>query len=95
VDDFSVKYVGKENAEHLRNAMIHSNELTNYWEGKVYSAMTLKWDDKNRTCDVSMPGYVANVLSKFQHDNPKHPQDTPSIYVTPVYGTRTQNFTRD
>jgi hypothetical protein len=28
LDDFAVKYVGKENAEHLRNALLHSYELT-------------------------------------------------------------------
>jgi hypothetical protein len=39
---------------------------------------------KNRTCDISMPGYVSNVLSKFQHDAPKHPQHTPSRCITPV-----------
>jgi hypothetical protein len=57
--------------------------------------MTLKWDYKNRTCDISMPGYVSNVLSKFQHDAPKHTQYTPSRYVTPVYGTKNQYDTKD
>jgi hypothetical protein len=57
--------------------------------------MTLNWDYKNRTCDISMPGYVDNVLGKFQHYTPKHPQDTPSRYVTPVYGTKTQYSNRD
>jgi hypothetical protein len=57
--------------------------------------MTLKWDYKNRTCDISMPGYVSNMLSKFQHDAPKHPQHTPSRYVTPVYGAKTQYATED
>jgi hypothetical protein len=95
VDDFAVKYVGKEHVEHLRNALLHSYELTTDWEGKVKSGMTLHWDYKNRTCDISMHGYVANVLSKFQHDNPKHPQDTPSRYITPVYGTKIQYATRD
>jgi hypothetical protein len=57
--------------------------------------MTLKWDYKNRTCDISMPSYVSNVLSKFQHDKPKHPQHTPSRYVTPVYGAKTQYATTD
>jgi hypothetical protein len=42
-----------------------------------------------------MPGYVSNVLSKFQHDAPKHPQHTPSRYVTPVYGANTQYVTKD
>jgi hypothetical protein len=42
-----------------------------------------------------MPGYVNNVLNKFQHDNHKTPQNTPSKYVTPVYGEKTQYATQD
>jgi hypothetical protein len=84
VDGFAVKYVGKQNADHLRDTLLRSYELTIYWEGKVYSGMSLKWDCKNRTCDISMPGYVANVLSKFQRDTSKQPQHTPSRYVMPV-----------
>jgi hypothetical protein len=42
-----------------------------------------------------MPGYVSNVLSKFQHDAPKHPHHTPSGYATPVYGAKTQYATKD
>jgi hypothetical protein len=57
--------------------------------------MTLKWDYKNRTCNISMPSYVSNVLSKFQHDAPKHPHHTPSRYVTPDYGAKTQYATKD
>jgi hypothetical protein len=70
-------------------------ELTTDWTETVYSGMTLKWDYKHRTCDISMPGYVSNVLSKFQHDAPKHPQHTPSRYVLPVYGAKTQYATTD
>jgi hypothetical protein len=61
----------------------------------VYSGVNFKWDYNKRTCDISMPGYVSNVLSKFQHDSPKHPQHTPSRYVTPVYGANTQYATKD
>jgi hypothetical protein len=95
VDDFAVKYVGKQHAEHLRNALLRTYELTTDCTATVYSGMTLKWDYKNRTCDISMPGYVLNVLSKFQHDAPKIPQHTPSRYVTPVYGAKTQYATKD
>jgi hypothetical protein len=42
-----------------------------------------------------MPGYVSNLLSKFQHDAPKHPQHTPSRYVTPVYVAKNQYMTKD
>jgi hypothetical protein len=95
VDNFAVKYVGKQHAEHLWNALLQTYELTTDWTATVYSGMTLKWDYKNRTCDISMPGYVSNVLSKFQHDAPKHPQHTPSWYVTPVYGAKTQYAMKD
>jgi hypothetical protein len=94
VDYFAVKYVGKQHVDHLRNALIQSYELTIDWEAKVYSGMSFKWDYKKRTCTISMPGYASNVLSKFQHDAPNHPQHTPSKYVTPVYGTKTQYATK-
>jgi hypothetical protein len=95
VDGFAVKYVGKKHTDHLRNTLLQSYELTTDWEEKLYSGMSLKWYYKNRTWDISIPGYVSNVLSKFQHDAPKHPQHTPSKYVTPVYGTKTQYATKD
>jgi hypothetical protein len=95
VDDFAVKYVAKHHVYHLRNALLQSYELITDWEGNVYSGMSLKWDYKNRTCDISMPGYVSNVLRKFQQDSPKHPQHTPSRYVTPFYGAKTQYATQD
>jgi hypothetical protein len=95
VDDFAVKYMGKQHADHLINALLKTYELTTDLAAKVYSGMTLNWDYKNRTCDISMPDYVSNVLSKFQHDAPKHPQHTPSRYVTPVYGAKTQYATKD
>jgi hypothetical protein len=63
--------------------------------GIVYSGMTLKCDYQKGTCDIYMPGYVANVLNKFQYDNPKHPQHTPSRYIMHVYGAKTQYATRN
>jgi hypothetical protein len=94
-DDFAFKYVGQQHAEHLRNALLRTYELTTDWTATEYSGMTLKWDYGKRTCDIPMPGYVSNVLSKFQHDAPKHPQHTPSRYIRPVYGANTQYATKD
>jgi hypothetical protein len=95
VDDFAVKYMDKKHSDHLRDALLRSYELNTDWEGKLYSGMSLKWDYKNKTCDISMPGYASTVLSKFQYDTPKEPQHTPSRYVTPVYGAKTQYATQD
>jgi hypothetical protein len=95
VDDFAVKYVGKQHTDHLRNALLQTYELTTDWTATVYSGVTLKWDYDKRTCDIYMPGYVSNILIKFQHDAPKHPQHTHSRYVTPVYCAKTQYATKD
>jgi hypothetical protein len=35
VDDFAVKYLGKQHAEHLRNALLKNYELTTDWAGTV------------------------------------------------------------
>jgi hypothetical protein len=42
-----------------------------------------------------MPGYITNVLNKFQHDAPRTPHHTPSKYITPVYGANVQFSTQD
>jgi hypothetical protein len=42
-----------------------------------------------------MPGYISNLLSKFQHDAPKHQQHTPSTYITPMYGAKPKYATQD
>jgi hypothetical protein len=58
VDDLAVKCVGKQHAEHLRNALLRSYELTTDLTATVYFGMMLKWYYDTRTCDISMPGYV-------------------------------------
>jgi hypothetical protein len=95
VDDFAVEYMGKHHADHLINSFLQSYELITDWEKNVYSGMSLKWDYQKKECDISMPGYVSNLLSKYQHDAPNHPQHTPSKYVMPVYGSNTRYATQD
>jgi hypothetical protein len=94
-DDFDVKYVTTADAHHLRNALLSHYEITTDWNGTVYSGITLDWDYNKRICDISIPGYIFNVLNKFQHGTPKTPQHTPSRYITPVYGAKMQYATQD
>jgi hypothetical protein len=49
VDDFAVKYVGKQHAEHIRDTLLRAYELATDWTATVFSGMTLKWDYKSRT----------------------------------------------
>jgi hypothetical protein len=59
VDDFAVKYVGKQHAEYLRNTLLRTYELTTDWTATVYSGMKLKWYYDIRTCTYP-------CLGKFQ-----------------------------
>jgi hypothetical protein len=66
VDDFGVQYVGRENAQHLVDVIAAKYKMTTDWTGALYCGVTLKWDYKARTVDLSMPGYVAKALARFE-----------------------------
>jgi endonuclease I len=67
VDDFGIKYVDQEHAQHIVDASGTLYKLTTDWDGSLYCGITLKWDYIMRTVDLSMPGYLGSALHKFQH----------------------------
>ena len=44
VDNFSVKYTKKADAQHLLTCLEKLYKCTTDWEGKLYLGMTLNWD---------------------------------------------------
>ena len=90
VDDFGVKYVGKEHADHLINALQQLYQISIDWTGTLYLGLTLNWDYVKRTVAISMPGYVRSALHKFQHTAPTRRQDAPHAWNTPIYGAKVQ-----
>ncbi len=90
VDNFGIKYVGKQHADHLINAVKDLYGVSLDWTGSLYCGLTLQWDYQQRTVDVSMPGYVAAALHKFQHPPPIKAQDAPHDWNKPVYGSKVQ-----
>jgi hypothetical protein len=94
VDDFGVKYVGKDNLQHLIDALTKHYEITVDLEGTRYCGITLEWDYINRTVDLSMPGYVEDALHNFQHAKPARPCNAPSSWVPPSYGTTAPQLTK-
>ncbi len=67
VDNFGVKYVGKEHAMHLKKVLKLHYKLTCDWTGTRYIGITLDWDYKKRQVHLSMPNYVKKALKQFQH----------------------------
>ena len=63
VYDFGVKHVGREHAEHLKNALESMYKMTTYLEGELYIRITLKWNYNKRTVEISIPGYVEASLN--------------------------------
>ena len=78
VDDFGVKYVGKEHALHLKATLEQDYKVTNDWTGNRYIGITLDWDYERRQVHLSMPGYVQKALKQFQQESTKKKQHAPS-----------------
>ncbi len=91
VNDFGVKYVGKENAQHLLDTVRHYYKCSCDWEGEQYCGLTLKWDYEGKKVHVLMPGYVTKALTRFQHPQPVKSQDQPYLHTKPNYGAKTQH----
>jgi hypothetical protein len=62
VDNFGVKYVNKDNVEHLISSLSQDYTINTDWEGTRYLGITLNWDYSQRKVHLSMPGYIENAL---------------------------------
>ena len=90
VDDFAVKYVGKEHAQHLLDTLKKDYECKEDWKGKRFAGLTLDWDYEKREVHITMPGYVHEALQRFNHTMPKRDQHQPHPHVVPTYGQKVQ-----
>ena len=90
VDDFGVKYVGKENALHLLNILKQHYEISEDWSGEKYIGITFDWDYRNRKVHLTMPGYIQKALLRFGHERPRKVQNSPHPHIAPTYGAKAQ-----
>ena len=89
VDDFGVRYTKKEDAEHLVKTIQGRHPIKTDCEPTFYLGVTLEFNYEDRTCKMSMPGYVKQALIKFQHKF-KKTTNSPSPFMPPVYGQKIQ-----
>ena len=94
VDDFGVKYIGKNNADHLIQALQKLYTISINWTGPLFYGLTIYWDYAARTCKISMPKYLQTALLKFQHPAPKRPQHAPHSWEKHTYVAQLQ-YTQD
>jgi hypothetical protein len=90
VDDFGVKYVGREHADHLVNAIKKHYPLSEDWEGALYCGISLEWNYDEKWVEFGMPKYVNKGLKKFLHPPPEKPQHSPFPVAERKYGKAAQ-----
>jgi hypothetical protein len=94
VDDFGIKYVGREHAEHLASILSEHYKCSHNWDGQRYLGMTINWDYTEQAVHVSMLDYIPKALTRFQHPTPCIPQHQLYPHVKPSYGAKAQ-YTED
>jgi hypothetical protein len=76
VDDFGVKYVGIEHFNHLLDVLKKFHGVQFNMAGDKFAGSNIKWDYANRSCCISMPGYIetcslsSNVPVQSSHVSP-------------------------
>jgi hypothetical protein len=77
VDDFGIKYIGKQHAEHLISVLRGHYSVEVDWEGLLYYGITLDWHYDDRYVDNSMPNYVHKQLVRYRRKQSKRKQHCP------------------
>jgi hypothetical protein len=95
VDDFGIKYVGKEHAMHLLQALRTLYTITEDWTGNLFLGITIEWNYQSRWVDISMPFYLPKAMHKFQHKTPSKHQGAPHNWTVPNYGAKIQYAIHD
>jgi hypothetical protein len=93
VDDFGIKYVGDEHAQHLIDTLSKYYTVETDWTGGLYCGITLEWNYQQRYVDTSMPSYVPNKIHEFAHKKPSRAQNSPYPAAEPRFGKAAQEPT--
>jgi hypothetical protein len=81
----------------ITGSMLYKPNTKSHATGKASytTAITLRWDYKATTVDLSMPGYIERALHKFHHQAPYRPEHAPHAWNAPVYGKNPQLTARE
>jgi hypothetical protein len=77
VDNFGIKYTERTDADYLLAALQELHEVTTNWSGTLFLDTTIAWDYHRGTVDISLPGYVAKAIKRFQHQPTDRAQHSP------------------
>jgi hypothetical protein len=90
VDDFGVKFVNRDDVNHLISSISTTYKLTKDWTGNLYCGIKLVWDYVARTVDISMPGYIKKKLQEYEHEASNKRNTCPYLPKPKKFGTKAQ-----
>ena len=90
VDDFGVKYVGKEHPDHLISAIKEFYPVAEEWTWRFHCCVTLNWYCQKLTVDISVPGYAIESLHKYKHKTVHQQQHSQHKWDWFGYGEKQQ-----
>jgi hypothetical protein len=95
VDDFAVVWSSKTAMDHFLSTLRKLYTVKVDYNGYKYLGMSLAIDRTARHVTLTMPGYIAKLLTRVRPNGIKGAH-TPSIYIQPIYGKAvTQKATVD
>ena len=86
VDDFGVKYVGKEHADYLMSVLKEFYTMEEDWKWVLYCGISLDRNYAEGYVNISMPNYVHEQLTKDNHSPPKRQHNCPYSPEPKKYG---------
>ena len=94
VDNFGIKYIGKEHALHLLKNLEQNYDISIDWKGTKFAGIDLACDYNirlaNQTCRISMDGFITIVFLKYGHPCPRKLQLSPHKHGEVIYGAKEQ-----
>jgi hypothetical protein len=88
VDDFGIKYLKKEDLDHLINSLSKYYEVKVDLDGKEFVKIELDWDYENGKVHLSMAPYLKKALLQFNNVVPSKHQDSPYPHTPTRFGSK-------
>jgi hypothetical protein len=90
VDDFGIKYINKDDLDHLIRTLEKYYEVAVDLDGKEFVKIELDWDYENKRVHLSMAPSLQKALRQFDNIVPTKRHDSPYPHIEPKYGVKKQ-----
>jgi len=88
VDDFGIKYINKDDLDHLTRTLEKYYDVAVDLDGKEFVKIELDWDYENKSVHWSMAPYLQKALRQFDNIVPTHRHDSHYPHIELKYGAK-------